>query len=116
MEYTLSEHVKPVSKVSIFYVSTIVSTALILLGMGFTRAALVVAGILFHSSIITSWSCWLLDTWHLSTFCLRMPHRCSIGFRSVETLGHFQLQCPHQGSCPLDGVFRVIIMPFGPVS
>ncbi len=64
------------------------STALILLGMEFTRVAQVVAGILFHSSIMTSRSCWMLDTWCFSTFHLRMPHMCSIGFRSGDILGH----------------------------
>ncbi len=64
------------------------STALILLGMEFTRAAQVVAGILFHSSIMTSRSCWMLDTWCFSTFRLRMPHMCLIGFRSGDILGH----------------------------
>ncbi len=64
------------------------STALILLGMEFTRAAQVVAGILFHSSIMTSRSCWMLDTWCFSSFHLRMPHMCSIGFRSGDILGH----------------------------
>ncbi len=59
-----------------------------LLGMEFTRAAQVVAGILFHSSIMTSRSCWMLDTWGFSTFHLRMPHMCSIGFRSGDILGH----------------------------
>ncbi len=64
------------------------STALILMGMEFTRAAQVVAGILFHSSIMISQSCWMLDTWRFSTFRLRMPHMCSIGFRSGDILGH----------------------------
>ncbi len=64
------------------------STALILLAMEFTRAAHVVAGILFHSSIMTSRSCRMLDTWCFSTFRLRMPHMCSIGFRSGDILGH----------------------------
>ncbi len=64
------------------------STALILLGMEFTRAAQVVAGILFHSSIMTSRNCWKLDIWCFSTFRLRMPHMCSIGFRSGDILGH----------------------------
>ncbi len=64
-------------------------TASILLDMDFTRAAQVVAGILFHSSLLrTSRSCWMLDTWCLSTFCLRMPHMNSIGFRSGDILGH----------------------------
>ncbi len=79
-----SEHVKTVSKVSILYRGIIISTALIFQGMEFTRAAQVVAGILIHSSIITSWSCWMLDTWCFSTFCLRMPHMCSIRFRSGD--------------------------------
>ncbi len=61
------------------------STALILLGLEFSRAAQVVACILFHSSIMTSQSCWLLDTWCFSTFRLRMPHMCSMGFRGLET-------------------------------
>ncbi len=64
------------------------STALILLGMEFTTAAQFVAGFLFHSSIMTSLSCWMLDTCCFSTFRLRMPHMCSIGFRSGDILGH----------------------------
>ncbi len=56
--------------------------------MEFTRAAQVVAGMLFHSSIMTSRSCWMLDTWCFSTFRLRIPHMCSIGFRSGDILGH----------------------------
>ncbi len=64
------------------------STALILLGMEFARAEKVVAGILFHASIMTSRSCWMLDTWCFSTFRLRMPHICSIGFRSGDIRGH----------------------------
>ncbi len=88
------------------------STALILLGMEFTRAAQVVAGILFHSSIMTSRSCWMLDTWCFSTFCLRMPHMCSVGFRSgdILPLHHLHLQLHQQGSCHLGGVFGVVIM------
>ncbi len=89
------------------------STALILLGMEFTRAAQVVAGILFHSSTMTSQSCWMLDTWCFSTFRLRMPHMCSIGFRSGDNtwpLHHLNLQLHQQGSCHLGDVFGVIIM------
>ncbi len=70
------------------------STALILLGMEFTRAAQVVAGILFHSSIMTSRSFWMLDTWCFSTFRLRMPHMCSIGFRSEIHVSLNELQLP----------------------
>ncbi len=37
---------------------------------------------------MTSQSCWMLDTWSFSTFRLRMPHMCSIGFRPGDILGH----------------------------
>ncbi len=86
------------------------STALILLGMEFTRAAQVVAGILFHSSIMASRSCWMLDTWCFSTFCLRMPHvlsRVQV-WRHTWPLHHIHLQ--QQGSCHLGGVFGVVVM------
>ncbi len=63
------------------------STALTLLGMTFTRASQVATGVLFHSSTTTSQSWWMLETLLSSTFRLRMPHRCSIGFRSGDMLG-----------------------------
>ncbi len=84
------------------------STALILLGMEFIRPTQVVADILIHSSIMTSRSCWMLDTWCFSTFRLRMPHMCSIGFRSGDILGHsitFNFS-----SCHLGGVFGVVML------
>ncbi len=84
------------------------STTLILLAMEFTRAAQVVAGILFHSSIMTSRSCWMLDTWRFSAFCLRMPHMCSIGFRSGDLRHHLHLQ--QQSSCHLGSVFGVVML------
>ncbi len=76
------------------------STALTLLGMEFTRASQVATAVLFHSSMTTSqWmletlhssmmtsrSWWMLETLLFSTFSLRMPHRCSIGFRSGDML------------------------------
>ncbi len=62
------------------------STALTLLGMEFTRASQVATGVFFHS-MTTSRSWWMLETLHSSTFCLWMPHRCSIGFRSGYILG-----------------------------
>ncbi len=86
------------------------STASILLGMEFTRAAQDVAGILFHSSTRKSQSCWMLDTWCFSTFRLRMPHMCSIGFRSREILPLHHLQLHQQGQCHLGGVFGVVPM------
>ncbi len=94
------------------------STTLILLGMEFTRAAQVVVGILFHSSIMTSRSCWMLDTWSFSTFRLRMPHICSIGFkvwRHTWPLHHLHLQ--QQGSCHLGGVchsYRLVCLRWQP--
>ncbi len=63
------------------------STALTLLGMEFTRASQVATGVLFHSSMTTSRSWWMLETLCSSTFRLRMPHRCSIEFRSGDMLG-----------------------------
>ncbi len=63
------------------------STALTLLGIEFTRASQVATGVLFHSSMTTSQSCWVLETLRSYTFHLRMPHRCSIEFRSVYMLG-----------------------------
>ncbi len=63
------------------------STALTLLGMEFTRASQVATGVLFHSSMTTSRSWWTLETLRSSTFRLRMPYRCSIGFRSGDMLG-----------------------------
>ncbi len=63
------------------------STTLTPLGMEFTRASQVATGFLFHSSTTTSWSWWMLETLNSSTFRLRMPHRCSIGFRSGDMLG-----------------------------
>jgi len=54
----------------------------------------------------------LLDVKHMAL--LHCPlHRCSIGFRSGEILGHLQL--PQQGSCHFGGVFGVVIMPFSPL-
>ncbi len=53
----------------------------------FTRASQVATGVLFLSSMTTSRSWWMLETLRSSTFCLRMPHRCSRGFRSEYILG-----------------------------
>ncbi len=58
------------------------STALTLLGIEFTRASQVSTGVLFYSSMMSSRSWWMLETLRSSTFRLRMPHRCSIEFRS----------------------------------
>ncbi len=50
------------------------STVLTLLGMEFTRASQVATGVLFHSSMTTSRSWWMLEILRFSTFRLRMPH------------------------------------------
>ena len=47
------------------------STAVTLLGMEFTRALHEVTGILFHSSMMTLWSRWMLETLRISTFRFR---------------------------------------------
>ncbi len=63
------------------------STALTLLGMEFTRASQATTEVLFHSSMTTLRSWWMLEALRSSTFRLRMPHRCSIGFMSGDMLG-----------------------------
>ncbi len=63
------------------------STALTLLGMEFTISSQVATGVLFHSSMATSRSWWMLEILRFSTLRLRMPHRCSIRFRSGDMLG-----------------------------
>ncbi len=84
----LSENVQIGTKVSIFWLATIIfQHCLNPLGMEFTRASQVATGVLFHSSTMTSPSWWMLETLLSSTFCLRMPHRCSIRFRSGDMLG-----------------------------
>ncbi len=65
--------------------------------MEFTRAAQVVAGILFHSSIMTSQSCW-------------MPHMCSIGFRSGDILGHSITFIFSSKAVVISVVFGVVMM------
>ena len=55
--------------------------------MEFTRASQVATGMLFHSSMTTSWSWQIFETLHTSTFHLRIPKRCSIGFKSGDMLG-----------------------------
>ncbi len=60
------------------------STALTLLGMEFTRASQVATGVQFW---MKSQSWWMFKILCSSTFRLRMPHRCSIGFRSGDMLG-----------------------------
>ena len=60
-------------------------TAFTLLGMEFTRASQVATEMLFHSSMTTSRSWQIFETLH--TICLRIPQRCSIGFKSGDMLG-----------------------------
>ncbi len=78
---TLSENVQIGPKVSIFCVTTIIfQHRLNPLGHGVYQSF---TG--YHWTASQSW--WILETLCSSTFCLRMPHRCSIGFRSGDMLG-----------------------------
>ena len=76
-----------------------------LLGMEFTRA----------SQVAT-------ETLHSSTFHLRMPHKCSIGFRSGDMLGQsitFTLSSFIKAASSwrwVWGRYHVEILPYGPVS
>ncbi len=45
--------------------------------------------IFFHSSRMTSFRDWMLDGEWCSTCLFRISHRCSIGFRSGDILGHW---------------------------
>ncbi len=92
------------------------STALTLLGMEFTRASQVATGVLFHSSMTTSRSWWMLETLRSSTFRLRMPNRCSIGFRSGDMLGQSITFSPLVSWRCVWGCYHVGILPCGPVS
>ncbi len=75
MSTPLSENVQIGPKVSIFCVTTIIfQHCLNPLGMEFTRASQVATEVLFHSSMTTSRSWWMLETLRSSTFRLRMPH------------------------------------------
>ncbi len=98
------------------------STALTLLGTEFTSVSQVATGVLFHSSMTTSRSWWMLETLLSSTFCLRMPHRCLIGFRSGDMLGQsitFTLSFFSKVVVVLEvclGSLSCGILPCGPVS
>ncbi len=67
------------------------STALTLLGMEFNRASQVATGVLFHFSITTSRSWWMLETLRSSTFHLRMPH--SLPLTSASLARQWSLSC-----------------------
>ena len=62
-------------------------TVFTLLCMEFTRVSQVATGMLFHSSMTTSPSWRIFETLRTSTFCLWVPQRCSIGFKSGDILG-----------------------------
>ena len=74
------------STVNILWPPPLSRTAFTLLDMEFTRASQVVTGMLFHSSLTTSRSWQISETLCTSTFRLRIPHRCSIGFKSGTCL------------------------------
>ena len=66
-------------------------TAFTLLGIEFTRASQVATGMLYHSSMMMSRSWQIFETLHISIFRLRIPQRCSIGFKSgvIVMLEHY---------------------------
>ena len=88
-------------------------TTFTLLGMEFTRASQVATGMLFHSSITMWQSWWIFETLRTSTFRLKIPQRCSIGFKSGDMLGQsitFTLSLFSKAVVVLGGVFGVIVM------
>ncbi len=64
-------------------------TAPSLLGMEWTSWRHFARSIFFHSSRMTSFRDWMLDGEWCSTCLFRIPHRCSIGFRSGDVVGHW---------------------------
>ncbi len=94
----LSENVQIGPKVSIFCVATII------FGMEFTRASQA-TGVLFHISMTTSQSWWMLET---STFRLRMPHRLPLPSASLARQW-LSWRC-------IWGCYHIGILPCGPVS
>ncbi len=64
-------------------------TAPSLLGMEWTSWRHFARSIFFHSSRMTSFRDWMLDGEWCSTCLFRILHRCSIGFRSGDILGHW---------------------------
>ncbi len=78
-------------------------TAPRLLGTEWTSWRHFARSIFFHSSRMTSFRDWMLDGEWCSTCLFRIPHRCSIGFRSSEvSLGFtgFRWSEDHLGSHP----------------
>ncbi len=64
-------------------------TAPSLLGMEWTSWRHFARSIFFHSSRMTSFRDWMLDGEWCSTCLFRIPHWCSIGFRSGDILGQW---------------------------
>ncbi len=64
-------------------------TAPSLQGMEWTSWRHFARSIFFHSSRMTTFRDWMLDGEWCSTCLFRIPHRCSIGFRSGDILGHW---------------------------
>ncbi len=69
-------------------------TAPSLLGMEWTSWRHFARSIFFHSSRMTSFRDWMLDGEWCSTCLFRIPHRCSIGFRSGITYTLFFFRNP----------------------
>ncbi len=84
------------------------STALTLLGMEFIRASHAATGVLFHSSMTTSRSWWILETLRSSTFRLRMPHSLPLPSASLARQW-LSWRC-------VWGRYHVGVLPCGPVA
>ncbi len=88
-------------------------TAPSLLGMEWTSWRHFARSIFFHSSRMTSFRDWMLDGEWCSTCLFRIPHRCSIGFRSGDILGHwitFTLFFFRNPTVALDVCLGIIVM------
>ena len=69
------------------WLTSLSRTVFTLLGMDFTRASQIATVMLFHSSMTTLRNWQIFENLCTSTFRLRIPQRCSIGFKSGDMLG-----------------------------
>ncbi len=72
-------------------------------------------GVLFHSSMKTSQSWCMLETLASFTFCLRMPHRCSMAFILNQIIVSWSHQTTGHGSsnpCPTSACLQQTVCRF----
>ncbi len=109
----LSENVQIRPKVSIF--SIFPSTALTLLGMEFTRASQVATGVLFHSSMMTSRSWWMLMMLLYLLFGDAPQIIFTLSFFNKASAKWLNVRQWSSWRC-VWGRYHVEILPCGPVS